>query len=112
MITNVLGQTTAQPSPGKLSFQYGASNFTLDVLEEGDELFLIFGDLTNDNGTYPSGRFLYARKPLSGNEVVLDFNKSINPPCAFTPYATCPLPPRQNILPILISAGEKYEHSH
>lgn len=110
MITNVLGQTTAQPSPGQLSFYYGGNNFTLDVLEDGNELFLVFGDQTNDNGTYPSGRFLYARKPVSGSEVVLDFNKSINPPCAFTPYATCPLPPRQNILPLLITAGEKYQH--
>lgn len=111
-ITNVLGQTTAQRSPGRLSFAIGGKSYTLDALEEGEELFILFGDLTNGIDTYPSGRFLYAHKPDADGEVILDFNKSINPPCAFTPYATCPLPPPQNQLPLLVTAGEKSYHGY
>lgn len=109
-ITNVLGQTNQLPSPGKLIFNIGSTQYSLDALEEGDELFVIFGDETNGKETYPSGRFLYARKPGPDGICFLDFNKSINPPCAFTPYATCPLPPKQNILPVAIMAGEKNFH--
>jgi uncharacterized protein len=110
-ITNVLGQTTPQPSPGKLVFALHGKNYSLDALEEGDELFIIFGDVTNGDETYPSGRFVYAKKPGADGLTVLDFNKAYNPPCAFTPYATCPLPPRQNQLPVPITAGEmSYGH--
>ena len=74
------------------------------------DLFVVFGDSTNGRETYGGGRFLYSALPKDG-QVVLDFNKAYNPPCAFTPFATCPLPPRQNRLPIPIAAGEKsYEH--
>ena len=78
------------------------------VLEEPDaeELFFIFRDQTSGKETYGAGRFLYADLP-KGGKVVLDFNKAYNPPCAFTPYATCPLPPPQNRLPVRIEAGEK-----
>lgn len=106
-ITNVLGQTTPQPSPGKLVFDLKGSRLTLDALEEGDGLFLLFADETNGGETYPSGRFLYTGKPGPDGFVELDFNRSINPPCAFTAFATCPLPPRQNRLPLSIKAGEK-----
>lgn len=109
-ITNVLGQTNQLPSPGKLVFNIGTTQYSLDALEEDNELFIIFGDETNGKESYPSGRFLYAIKPGADGMCFLDFNKSINPPCAFTPYATCPLPPRQNILPIAILAGEKNFH--
>ncbi len=105
-ITNVLGQTTQQPSPGKLVFTLQGKTWSLDALEEGDELFIIFGDGTNGDETYPSGRFVYAKKPGPDGTTLLDFNKAYNPPCAFTPFATCPLPPRQNQLPILVTAGE------
>lgn len=106
-ITNVLGQTTAQDSPGTLVFTIHEKEYRLDALLEGEELFVIFGDPTNENETYPSGRYLYAKKPGADGKTILDFNKAYNPPCAFTPFATCPLPPKQNVLPIAITAGEK-----
>jgi len=113
-ITNVLGQTTAQNSPGTLVFTMKGKEYRIDALEEGDELFVIFGDPSNENETYPSGRYLYANKPGPDGKTILDFNKAFNPPCAFTPFATCPLPPSQNVLPIAITAGEKnfkgYKH--
>ena len=107
-ITNVLGQTNNQNTPGKLVFTIGHTVYRLDALEETPgELFIIFGDATSGKETYPSGRFLYAKKPKAGEVTFIDFNKAFNPPCAFSKYATCPLPPKQNILPIAITAGEK-----
>jgi uncharacterized protein len=114
-ITNVLGQTVPQASPGVLKFQIEGKDYSIDALDGGkDEYFLIFGDPTNEKETYPSGRYLYVKKAGADGKVAVDFNKSYNPPCAFTPYATCPLAPRQNILSIAIEAGEKnYEgYSH
>jgi uncharacterized protein (DUF1684 family) len=110
-ITNVLGQTNLLPSPGRLIFTLQGSTYALDALEEGEELFILFGDESNGNGSYGSGRFLYAAKPGPDGLTVLNFNRAINPPCAFTPFATCPLPPRQNILPLKVLAGEKDYHS-
>jgi uncharacterized protein (DUF1684 family) len=82
------------------------------VLEEpgAKELFFIFRDQTSGKETYGAGRFLYSALPREGT-VVLDFNKAYNPPCAFTPYATCPLPPKENRLAVRVEAGEKkYGH--
>ncbi len=113
MITNMIGQTHAQKSPGRLVFSIGGTTYTLDALESGhDELFLIFGDLTNGGETYASGRYLYVAKPNSNGETFVDFNKAINPPCVFTPFATCPIPPRQNRMPIAVNAGEKMYKEH
>jgi len=110
-ITNVLGQTTAQSSPGTLVFALGGEEYRLDVLEGGkDEFFIIFGDPTNENETYPAGRYMYVKTPDAAGNVIIDFNKAYNPPCAFTPFATCPLPPAQNVLPVAILAGEKNYH--
>lgn len=106
-ITNVLGQTTNLKLAGRLHFILNNQTYTLDALEEGNELFIIFADATNKQNTYPSGRFLYVPKPGANGQTVIDFNKAINPPCAFTPYATCPLPPQQNRLPVAITAGEQ-----
>lgn len=111
-ITNIIGQTTAQKSPGKLVFSIEGKQYTLDALEEGDELFMVFGDATSGVTTYPAGRFVYAKKPGADGNTVIDFNKAYNPPCAFTNYATCPLPPSQNILPVAITAGEKNYGDH
>lgn len=111
-ITNVLGQTTKEKSSGKLVFNIQNKVYSLDVLEEDDGLFIIFGDATNGDTTYPSGRFLYAEKPNKDGKVIIDFNRATNPPCAFTPYATCPLPPVQNRLDIAITAGEKIFGEH
>jgi uncharacterized protein (DUF1684 family) len=106
-ILNIIGQTTKQETPGKLEFSIDGKPYSLDALLDDDKLFVIFGDLTNEKETYPSGRFLIAEQPNEKGITILDFNKAYNPPCAFTDFATCPLPPKQNILPIRISAGEK-----
>src|SRR6185295_13832162 len=108
---NVLGGFFKMKSMGLLKFTVGGKEGTLQPVEEDDgTLFLIFADGSNKTETYASGRFLYADKPVNG-EVVLDFNKAENPPCAFTPYATCPLPPAGNKLEMKIKAGEKrYDH--
>ena len=112
-ILNVLGQTDSMDSPGYAVFSLGGQEYRLrPVLEAPDdkELFYIFRDQTSAKETYGAGRFLYSALPADGH-VVLDFNKAYNPPCAFTPYATCPLPPPQNRLAVRIEAGEKkYGH--
>ena len=113
-IPNILGQTEKLPSPGYVTFKLHGRKIRLDpVLETPDakELFFIFKDKTSGVTTYPAGRFLYAELPVEG-KVVLDFNKAYNPPCAFTPYATCPLPPPQNRLDVPIEAGELRYGNH
>lgn len=113
-IANILGQVEDLPSPGYAVFQMEGREVRLEpVLEQpgATELFFIFRDRTSGTETYRAGRFLYADLPMEG-KVVLDFNKAYSPPCAFTPYATCPLPPRQNDLPVRIEAGEKADRTH
>ena len=108
-VPNVLGETTTMPSPGHAEFELNGQIVRLDgVLEDPQslELFFILRDQTSGESTYGAGRFLYSGLPKQGR-VVLDFNKAYNPPCAFTPYATCPLPPKQNWLPVAVEAGEK-----
>ncbi len=108
LIPNVLGGNFKMRSPGILRFKLNGKKYALEpVLEEGsDRLFIIFRDATSKTETYGAGRFLYAEKAENG-KVLLDFNKSENPPCAFTSFATCPLPPPQNRLEVEIKAGEK-----
>jgi len=108
-ILNIIGIVETMRSPGVLKFSIDGKQLSIDpVIEEGsDELFLIFKDATSGRSTYGAGRYLYASMPKSGNKVMLNFNKAYNPPCAFTPFATCPLPPLQNRLSIEIPAGEK-----
>ncbi len=107
-VQNIIGITQDQPSAGKLSFVIDGKKYYLDVLDGGeDTFFVIFGDRTNGETTYGAGRYMYPDKPGGDNKVILDFNKAFNPPCAFTEFATCPLPPPQNILDIRITAGEK-----
>jgi uncharacterized protein (DUF1684 family) len=109
-ITDVMGQTQAQKSPGKLLFDIEGKTYSLDVLEGShNDYFVIFADATNGAETYPSGRFVYVSMPGTDDKTTIDFNKAYNPPCAFTPFATCPLPPKQNILSIEIEAGEKFD---
>jgi uncharacterized protein (DUF1684 family) len=106
-ITNVLGQTTAQDYAGKISFEYQGRNYVLDAISEGPgDLFVVFGDATNGVNTYHTGRFVYVPRPDKFGNTFIDFNKAFNPPCAYTPYATCPIPPQQNILPFMVTAGE------
>jgi uncharacterized protein len=109
-VPNILGDVDEEDCPGYVEFTLKGQQLRLDPVVEDNQLFLIFKDQTAGRETYPSGRFLYADMPNNG-ETVLDFNKAYCPPCAFTPYATCPLPPRQNHLPIRIEAGElRYGH--
>ncbi|MEP6993014.1 MAG: DUF1684 domain-containing protein [Acidobacteriota bacterium] len=107
-VPNILGRVDAEESPGALVFERGGKTYRLDpVLEKGEtDYFVIFGDATNGKETYGAGRFLYVAPPADGKAIV-DFNKAYNPPCVFTAYATCPLPPPQNKLPIPVAAGEK-----
>ena len=109
-IPNVLGETNQMPSPGYVHFTLDGHSLRLDPVLEEDHLFLIFHDETSGKETYRAGRFLDAELPKDG-KVLLDFNKAYNPPCAFTPYATCPLPPKQNRLPLRIEAGEQFSGS-
>ena len=108
-IPNIIGTVENMPAPGALVFTRDGKEYRIDpLLEEGsDELFIIFKDQTAPRETYGAGRYMYVAKPGPENTVVLDFNKAYNPPCAFTAYATCPLPPPQNVLTAAIRAGEK-----
>lgn len=112
MITNVLGQTTANKNAGTLFFEKEGKEFRLDVIDEGgDNLFIVFADQTSGVSTYGSGRFIEIPKPDKDGNTEIDFNKAYNPPCAFTAFATCPLPPKQNRLALRVEAGEKnYGH--
>jgi len=113
-IGNILGQVADTPSPGAVVFEKDGKSYRLDALRGGDDgsLFLVFGDPTNGRETYGAGRFLDADAPKDGR-VVVDFNKAYNPPCAFTSFATCPLPPKQNKLAVKVEAGEKrYGEGH
>ena len=111
MIPNVMGGFFKMKSPGMLKFNLKGKDCSLQPVEDDDgTLFIIFHDRSNETDTYKAGRFLHADKAVNG-ETVLDFNKAENPPCAFTSFATCPLPPPQNDLEVEVKAGEKrYDH--
>jgi len=107
-ITNALGQVEESATPGKLVFVIDGQRHSLIPLgEPGKPLFIVFGDQTNGLTTYGGGRFLSTDAPDADGVVYLDFNKATNPPCVFTPHATCPLPPAENRLPFAVEAGEK-----
>ncbi|MEO7913714.1 MAG: DUF1684 domain-containing protein [Roseiflexaceae bacterium] len=110
-VPNILGETEQRPSPGYVVFTLDDHEQRLDAVTEGDELFFIFRDQTASDTTYPAGRFLKTAFPQNG-QITLDFNRAYSPPCAFTTFATCPLPPPGNHLPLRIEAGELYNHSH
>jgi len=113
-VPDVTGGTQEFPSPGTLVFNHAGSEHRLDVAEEpGEEdYFVIFHDETAGKTTYPSGRFLYVARPDPKGRVVIDFNRAYTPPCGFTAFATCPLPPRQNWLPFPVGAGELTPEGH
>ena len=112
-VPNVLGGTSAEKSPGALLFELQGKTYRLDAVAEAgtEDWFVIFGDETNGKETYGGGRFLYVTPPAPGSKAIVDFNRAYNPPCVFTPYATCPLPPPQNRLALRVEAGEK-NHEH
>ena len=115
-IIDVLGIETRMAWPGELHFRLKGRDYTLQVIREpedhGKQLFVMFKDSTNLKETYPAMRYTYVAPPDSLGRTALDFNQSYSPPCAFTAYATCPLPPAGNILPLRITAGELKPAGH
>jgi len=110
-IENIFGIISDTPSPGKLNFKIDGNQYSLDMLDGGeDQFFAIFADNTNGEGTYELGRYMYIPRPDDGGYTYIDFNRAYNPPCVFTEHATCPIPPSQNSIGTSIFAGEKYSH--
>lgn len=108
-IVNVLDEVSDEPAPGYVEFELFGRKHTFDAVGDDDGLFIIFRDATAGETTYGSGRFLYVeKKPAPGAAFKLDLNRAYNPPCAFSEFTTCPLPPKQNILKVRVEAGEKY----
>ena len=107
-VPNITGDVLDQPGHGRIVFAIAGVEHSLEPLGPPDgELFLVFGDETNGAETYGGGRFLDVAPPDGNGRLVVDFNKAYNPPCVFTPYATCPLPPSGNRLPLAVVAGER-----
>lgn len=110
-LPNVLDMVVSNVSPGYLTFDFEGNRYSILTVEETpDELFLLFYDETSGNETYGGGRYLYVARPPDQGTTILDFNKAYSPPCAFTEFATCLLPPTENRLPLAITAGEKDPH--
>jgi uncharacterized protein (DUF1684 family) len=111
-IANIINTLEPMPNPGAVVFEKDGRTHRIEAVDEGDgQLFLIFADRTSGKETYGAGRFLYAAPAVDGRTIV-DFNKAYNPPCVFTPYATCPLAPPENRLDLAVTAGEKnYAHA-
>ncbi len=105
-VPSVTGTPTRQQAPGRAHFTVDGVAVALEPTQDGDGLFFVFKDRTAPRETYGAGRFLSAGPPKDGL-VVLDFNRATNPPCVFTPFATCPLPIPENVLKVRIEAGEK-----
>jgi hypothetical protein len=109
-IANIIGIVEPTPNPGRVEFKRNGNAYRLEALEGDDGgLFLVFADRTSGHGSYGAGRFIDTAAPVDGG-VLIDFNQAYNPPCAFTPFATCPLPPPGNRLRLAIRAGEKAYH--
>ncbi|MCF6287848.1 MAG: DUF1684 domain-containing protein [Proteobacteria bacterium] len=107
-IINVLGILSKEQAIGKLTFKIDDKNYQLDVMDAEDNFYIMFADKTNGRTSYGPGRFLLVPKPKQGsNMTTINFHQAYNPPCAFTDYSTCPLPPPQNRLQVYIEAGEK-----
>jgi hypothetical protein len=108
IITNILGDSEPMTVAGVASFTLGEEELHLEAMARSGGLWFIVRDATSGTTTYPAARFLYTPAPEDGR-VILDFNRAVSPPCAFTEYATCPLPPPQNRVTVAIEAGELYE---
>ncbi len=108
-IVDITGALSQDATPGTVAFERDGTTWRIEALSGGDDgsLWLIFGDATNGTDTYGGGRFLYTEPLAADGSVVVDFNLTYNPPCVFSPYATCPLPPPQNRLALRIEAGER-----
>ena len=113
-LPNILGDVEAFRSSGTVTFTVGGQELTMTAVDSGNRLWFIFRDLTSGRETYPAARFLYAPAPEYADAdgwTTLDFNQAYNPPCAFNPHTTCPLPPLENRLPVRIEAGELDYHT-
>ena len=110
-VPNVMGSVNDEECQGALQFEIDGQSYELDPIggKEAKQYFIIFADETNGEQTYGAGRFIYVNKPNTDGTTIIDFNKAYNPPCAFTEFATYPLPALQNRLPLKITAGEKYD---
>lgn len=106
-IPTIIGTPDKMICRGQLHFKIDGKDYTILPVDEDGNLFIIFADETNGEETYGAGRFVYADPPDSTGKVIIDFNKAYNPPCIFTPFATCPLPPKENVIRTKITAGEK-----
>lgn len=109
-VPDVLNEGMPDTLYGMLEFSFDGKEYSLAPLNhphKDDKFFIIYGDKTNGKSTYGGGKYIYIPTPNEDGISYIDFNKSYNPPCVFTEYATCPLPPAQNRLPIAITAGEK-----
>ena len=107
-VPDVIGLVLDESSPGEVVFERDGLEHRLDALAgDAGRLWLVFGDATNEAETYQGGRFVYTQPPRADHSVVVDFNLAYNPPCVFSPYATCPLPWPQNRLALRIEAGER-----
>lgn len=113
-LSDVRGGVSEEASPGTVAFEIGDITHRLRALRGGDQsqLWLIFADETNGDTTYGGGRYLYTDPVSRDGRVTVDFNRAYNPPCVFSPYATCPLPPPDNRLPVRIEAGERVFGAH
>ena len=110
-IVDITGLTTAMPNAGVVEFEHGGQRYRIEAIAEpGAPLFLIFADRTSGHGSYPAGRYLDTAAPTADGHVTVDFNHAYNPPCAFTPFATCPLAPPENRLDLRVEAGERVYH--
>lgn len=110
-IVDITGLTTAMPNAGTVTFERDGQAYRLEAIAEpGAPLFLIFADRTSGHGSYPAGRYLDTDAPGADGHVLVDFNHAYNPPCAFTPFATCPLAPPENRLDLRVEAGERAYH--
>jgi len=111
-IRDVIGEEYEVEFPGFAIFTLGGKECRLEAEKAENGLFFNYYDPTNGNGSYPGGRFITTDAPSADRELVIDFNMAYNPPCAYTDYATCPLPPSQNRLPVRIPAGEMIYRHH
>ncbi len=112
-VAEITGADERLSVPGELVFRLGAQQFRLLAFAEPDDstlLWLMFKDSTNQRETYGAGRYLWVPAPDSTGWTTIDFNRAISPPCAYTAYATCPLPPPENRLAVAIAAGERRSH--
>jgi uncharacterized protein len=108
-IVNVIDEVSDEPSPGYVEFTLKGVKQKLDVVGDGYGLFFVIRDGTSGDTTYRPSRFLFIEKrPEPNKPFTLDFNRAYNPPCAFSEFTTCPLPPKQNIMKFRVDAGEKY----